>query len=55
MACYALWENGRLSLQSRRYPVEETVAKIRSLPVAIEIRNQLAAVLLSGYPHVEAP
>jgi protein phosphatase len=51
MACYALWENGRLSLQSRRYPVEETVAKIRSLPVAIEIRNQLAAVLLSGYPH----
>jgi putative phosphoesterase len=51
MACYALWENGRLSLQSRRYPVEETVAKIRSLPVALEIRSQLAAVLLSATPH----
>jgi protein phosphatase len=48
MACYALWENGCLSLRSCRYPVEETVRKILSLPVAMEIRSQLAAVLLSG-------
>jgi putative phosphoesterase len=27
MACYALWEDGRLSLQSRRYPVEDTVRR----------------------------
>jgi hypothetical protein len=50
MACYALWENGRLSLQSCRYPVEETVKKIFSLPVPMEIRSQLAAVLRSGSP-----
>ena len=50
MACYALWEDGRLSLQSRRYPVEETAKKILSLPITPEIRNQLAAVLRSGAP-----
>jgi len=46
IACYALWENGRLSLQSCRYPVEETVKKVHALPVPMEIRRQLAAVLL---------
>ena len=49
MACYALWENGRLSLQSCRYPVEETVKKVFSLPVPMEIRSQLAAVLLARF------
>jgi diadenosine tetraphosphatase ApaH/serine/threonine PP2A family protein phosphatase len=48
MACYALWEDGRLSLQSHLYPFEETVRKILSLPVSNEIRSQLAAVLRSG-------
>jgi protein phosphatase len=48
MACYAIWDDGRLSLQACRYPVEETVQKISALPVAMEIRSQLAAVLLSG-------
>ena len=48
MACYALWEDGRLCLQSRPYPVEDTVRKIFSLPVPMEIRRQLATVLLSG-------
>jgi protein phosphatase len=48
-ACYALWDDGRLSLQSCHYPVEETVKKILSLPVPMEIRRQLAAVLLSGF------
>ncbi|MGD0772228.1 MAG: metallophosphoesterase family protein [Candidatus Solibacter sp.] len=49
MACYALWEDGILSLQSRPYPVEETVRKIFSLPVPKEIRSQLAAVLRRGF------
>ena len=48
VACYALWENGRLSLQSCRYPVEETVKKVFSLPVPMEVRSQLAAVLQSA-------
>ena len=45
MACYAIWDDGRPILQSCRYPVEETVRKILSLPVPMEIRSQLAAVL----------
>jgi diadenosine tetraphosphatase ApaH/serine/threonine PP2A family protein phosphatase len=48
MACYALWEDGRMSLHSCPYAVEETVSKIFSLPVSPEIRSQLAAVLRSG-------
>ena len=48
LACYALWENGRLSLHSCRYPVGDTVKKVFALTVPMEIRNQLAAVLLSG-------
>lgn len=47
MACYALWDDGRLILQSCHYPVGETVKKILSLPVPMEIRRQLAAVLLA--------
>jgi protein phosphatase len=50
MACYAIWENGRLSLRSCRYPVEITVEKVYGLPVPMEIRRRLAAVLRSGFP-----
>ena len=50
MACYALWEDGRIFLRSCHYPVEDTVRKVYALPVPLEIRSQLAAVLLSGSP-----
>jgi protein phosphatase len=48
MACYAVWDDGRLSLRWCRYPFEETVKKVCALPVPMEIRSQLAAVLLAG-------
>jgi len=32
-ACYAIWQDGQLRLESVEYPVEETVAKLRVLPV----------------------
>jgi protein phosphatase len=47
-ACYGIWEDGQLSLRSLPYPVEDTVRKICSLPVPMEVRGQLAAVLRSG-------
>jgi protein phosphatase len=50
VACYAIWEDGHLSLRSCPYPVEETVRKVLSLPVPMEIRSQLAAVLRTGSP-----
>lgn len=47
-ACYAVWENGRIELQSYEYPVEETVRKILAMPVPDDIGRALANVLRSG-------
>jgi putative phosphoesterase len=47
-ACYAIWQDGELSLESAEYPVEETVAKVRALPVSPDVREQLEAVLRTG-------
>jgi putative phosphoesterase len=47
-ACYAVWEDGRISLRTYGYPVDETVRKIRSMPVARNIQEDLIAVLESG-------
>ena len=47
-ASYAIWETGQLRLESVEYPVEETVAKIRSLPVSPEVREKLESVLRTG-------
>jgi len=49
MACYAIWENGRMSLRSCSYAVENTIGKVRALPAPMEIRSQLAAVLRRGF------
>ena len=49
MACYALWENGLMALRSCSYAVENTTGKVHALPVPMEIRSQLAAVLRSGF------
>jgi protein phosphatase len=49
-ACFALWEDGRVTLRSRPYPVGRAVKKILSLPIPTKIRSQLAAVLRSGRP-----
>ncbi len=43
--CYALWEDGQVRLEAVEYPVEETVGKIRALPVSPEVRDELIAVL----------
>ncbi|MBI4876652.1 MAG: metallophosphoesterase family protein [Acidobacteria bacterium] len=47
-ACYAIWEDGVLSLRSCRYPVEKTVRKVLGLPLDLRIRRQLADVLATG-------
>jgi putative phosphoesterase len=47
-ACYAVWEDGELRLESVEYPVEETVAKIRGLPVSEEVRRDLISTLRTG-------
>ncbi len=47
-ACYAVWEDGAISLRSCRYPVEETVRKVLALPIDMCVRRQLAEVLATG-------
>jgi putative phosphoesterase len=47
-ACYAIWEDGELRLESVGYAIEKTVAKLRNLPVSPEVREQLEAVLHTG-------
>ncbi len=47
-ACYAIWQDCELRLESVEYRIEETVAKLRALPVAPEVRAQLEAVLRTG-------
>jgi len=47
-ACYAVWEEGQVSLRTFRYPVEKTIEKIRSMPLDKIIQQQLIAVLECG-------
>lgn len=47
-ACYAVWQDDRIELQSYEYPVEETVRKVLAMPVPDDVRRGLANVLRSG-------
>jgi len=47
-ACYAIWEDGHLRLESTGYPIEETVTKLRNLPVSPEVQDELETVLRTG-------
>jgi putative phosphoesterase len=49
-ACYAIWEDGRLTLASTAYPFEQTIRKICQLPISAEVREDLASVLRNGSP-----
>ena len=47
-ACYATWENGRITLGAAPYDVEAVVAKLRRLPLSAQVFEDLAFVLLHG-------
>ena len=52
-ACYAVWEDGIVTLCTYVYPVERTVSKIRALPIPVKVQNDLIAVLETGLvPHI---
>lgn len=48
LACYALWEDGRISLKEYPYPVEETIQQIRMMPVSVGDQDALIEVLETG-------
>jgi putative phosphoesterase len=47
-ACYAVWENGQVSLRSFEYPIGKTVEKIWSMPIDKNIQQKLVTVLEAG-------
>jgi putative phosphoesterase len=47
-ACYAVWEDGIVTLCTYVYPVEQTASKIRALPIPVKMQNDLIAVLETG-------
>ncbi len=47
--CYAVWNNSTLELKQFPYPVENAIAKLRSLPVTPDVRQDLATVLRTGF------
>jgi putative phosphoesterase len=49
-ACYAIWEDGALTLKRFSYPFEKTVAKLQSMALAAEVERDLETVLRTGTP-----
>ena len=47
-ARYALWVNDRFDLKASEYPVQQTIAKVLSLPLSNQVRRDLSLVLSSG-------
>ncbi len=47
-ACYAVWNDGAFELKSFSYPVNRTIAKLKSLSFPSEIEKDLITVLQSG-------
>jgi putative phosphoesterase len=48
MACFAVWEEGAITLQSRAYELERTIEKIQAMPLSTEVRTDLVATLRTG-------
>ncbi len=47
-ACYAIWQDGRISLESAAYDVEQTVERLRRLGLSAAVFEDLASVLRTG-------
>lgn len=48
LACYAVWEDGEISLREYQYPLIDTIREIRKMPVSQEAQDELIAVLETG-------
>ena len=47
-ACYAIWEDGEISLKEYKYPVQKAIRQIWRMPLAKHDIDELAAVLETG-------
>ncbi|WP_414471784.1 metallophosphoesterase family protein [Microvirga sp. M2] len=47
-ASYAVWQDGAFELKTFHYPVQETVRKLRELPLPAKIASELMEILHTG-------
>lgn len=61
LACYAVWEDGKMSLKEYEYPIDVTIRGIRAMPIATDDQDALITVLRTGevptsaVPQVNSP
>jgi protein phosphatase len=48
LACYAVWEDGRIALKEYEYPIEETIEEISQMTISERDRRALTSILLTG-------
>lgn len=48
LACYALWEDGKVSLREYEYQLNDTAREIRKMPLSRDSQNALITVLETG-------
>ena len=48
LACYAVWQDGEISLKEFEYPVAETIRGIRGMPIPEDEQDALIGLLESG-------
>jgi protein phosphatase len=50
-ACYAVWEDGEISLKEYKYPLFDAIREIRKMPISAEDQDALIAILeIGGLP-----
>lgn len=47
-ACYAVWEDGEISLREYQYPLVDTIREIHKMPISQDDQDGLIAVLETG-------
>jgi len=56
LACYALWEDGKISLREYEYPPEEAIRDVRAMPLSRQDQDALISVLETGkLPNIHLP
>lgn len=48
LACYAVWEDGKIELKEYSYPLAETIQQIREMPISSTDQDALIKVLETG-------
>jgi hypothetical protein len=48
LACFAVWEDGRISLRSTVYEAGTTIAKVGNMPIRQTVKEDLVELLRTG-------